>query len=284
MIVGAKGSFSLNYHNYFPVIYLYIHIYISVMLSLSGQKSLWKNSKGGIRMKEKNFAIILGISLIISSVIGGLFFYHSRQQTKTIKVTGAATQSLSSDIVKWRVSIAKTVDLNGLKEGYKLINNDLNTFLSTLEANGIKKDEVTINPIYTNQNYNQQGNVSGYTLVQNIFIISKDLDQLEKLALNPWTFTDQGIFLQSSNLEYYISNIDQVKRDLLADATKDAKQRAEEIVKSSGDVIKNIMTARAGVFQITEPYSTEVMDYGIYNTSTREKDITVTVHVTFSLE
>ena len=110
------------------------------------------------------------------------------------------------------------------------------------------------------------------------------VDQLEKLALNPWTFTDQGIFLQSSNLEYYISNIDQVKRDLLADATKDAKQRAEEIVKSSGDVIKNIMTARAGVFQITEPYSTEVMDYGIYNTSTREKDITVTVHVTFSLE
>lgn len=254
------------------------------MLSLRGQKSLGKTLKGGMRMKEKNFAIILGISLIISSVIGGLFFYHSRQQTKTIKVTGAATQSLSSDIVKWRVSIAKTVDLNGLKEGYKLINNDLNTFLSTLEANGIKKDEVTINPIYTNQNYNQQGNVSGYTLVQNIFIISKDLDQLEKLALNPWTFTDQGIFLQSSNLEYYISNIDQVKRDLLADATKDAKQRAEEIVKSSGDVIKNIMTARAGVFQITEPYSTEVMDYGIYNTSTREKDITVTVHVTFSLE
>ena len=43
------------------------------------------------------------------------------------------------------------------------------------------------------------------------------------------------------------------------------------------------MAARAGVFQITEPYSTEVSDYGVHNTSTRVKEITVTVHATFLL-
>jgi hypothetical protein len=35
--------------------------------------------------------------------------------------------------------------------------------------------------------------------------------------------------------------------------------------------------------QITEPYSTEVSDYGIYSTSTREKNITVTVSVSFTI-
>ena len=43
-------------------------------------------------------------------------------------------------------------------------------------------------------------------------------------------------------------------------------------------------TARAGVFQITEPYSTEVSGMGMYNTSTRRKEITVTVHASFALD
>ena len=38
-----------------------------------------------------------------------------------------------------------------------------------------------------------------------------------------------------------------------------------------------------GVFQITEPYSTDVSDYGYYNTDTRTKSISVTVTTKFRL-
>ena len=75
-----------------------------------------------------------------------------------------------------------------------------------------------------------------------------------------------------------------IKRELLAEATKDARKRAEEIAANSEATIDKINSARSGVFQITEPYSTEVSDYGIYSTSTRIKDITVTVHVSFTLK
>jgi hypothetical protein len=37
------------------------------------------------------------------------------------------------------------------------------------------------------------------------------------------------------------------------------------------------------VFQITEPYSTEVSGFGVHNTATRQKEITVTVHASFAL-
>ena len=76
----------------------------------------------------------------------------------------------------------------------------------------------------------------------------------------------------------------EIKRELLAEATSDARRRAAEIARSSGDRIAKIESARVGVFQITEPYSTEVSDYGIYSTATKEKDITVTVSVVFSLK
>jgi uncharacterized protein len=38
-----------------------------------------------------------------------------------------------------------------------------------------------------------------------------------------------------------------------------------------------------GVFQVTSPNSTQVSDYGEYDTSTLEKDVTAVVNVTFSL-
>jgi len=38
-----------------------------------------------------------------------------------------------------------------------------------------------------------------------------------------------------------------------------------------------------GVFQITEPYSMEVSDYGVHNISTWAKDITVTENASFVL-
>jgi hypothetical protein len=41
---------------------------------------------------------------------------------------------------------------------------------------------------------------------------------------------------------------------------------------------------RVGVFQITPRFSTEVADYGINDTSSRDKDITAVVRVTFALE
>ena len=120
--------------------------------------------------------------------------------------------------------------------------------------------------------------------MQSYYLISRDLVTIESLALNPGVLSDQSLIIQSSNLEYYSSKLNEIKRALLFAATSDARGRAEEIAKSTGDRIDNIESARTGVFQITEPYSTEVSDYGIYNTSTKEKDITVTVNVVFTLK
>jgi len=45
-----------------------------------------------------------------------------------------------------------------------------------------------------------------------------------------------------------------------------------------------LISACAGVFQITEPYSTEVAGYGMYNTSSARKNIKVTVSAEFILK
>lgn len=235
-------------------------------------------------MKKLSNGAILGLSLIISAIIFGLFFYSSRAPEKSIRTVGAATESIDSDVIKWRVTIARNADQNGLKEAYNLIRDDLAAFKKLLTEQGIDTKQMGVQPVMTNQNYNSQGVVTGYSITQSFYLISKELKKVEDLALNPGIFTDRGLLVQFSNLEYYNSKLDQVKRELLAKATLDAKLRATEIAKGTGDKIAKIQSARVGVFQITEPYSTEVSDYGVHNTSTKKKEITVTVHVVFGLK
>jgi uncharacterized protein len=44
-----------------------------------------------------------------------------------------------------------------------------------------------------------------------------------------------------------------------------------------------VRSARLGAYQVTPRNSTEVSDYGINDTSSREKDVTAVVSVTFAV-
>jgi hypothetical protein len=70
---------------------------------------------------------------------------------------------------------------------------------------------------------------------------------------------------------------------MVAAATKDAKARAEAIAQSTDTEVGTVRAAKTGVFQITSRNSTDVSDYGIYDTSSVDKDITAVVSVTFSI-
>ena len=67
-------------------------------------------------------------------------------------------------------------------------------------------------------------------------------------------------------------------------AAKDAKERAERIAQSTGNSIGAVRSAKMGVLQITAADSTDVSDYGVYDTSTIEKDMTAVVNVSFAVD
>jgi hypothetical protein len=228
-------------------------------------------------------AIILGISFVVGAAVFGNYFYRSRAQGNTIRVVGAATKRYDSDIVKWRISVGRQTGLGDASAGYSDTRKAFEGLMAELKGAGISDKDVSVQPINRNPTYDNSGNHTGYNFNQSVYVISSDLATIEKLALNPDEMFQKGVALQSSSLEYYFSKLPDIKKELLAEATRDAKQRAVEIAKNSGSGIGSMRSARAGIFQITEPYSTEVSDYGIYNTSTRQKDVTVTVTAEFGV-
>ena len=199
-------------------------------------------------------------------------------------MVGAATQRFESDMVKWRVTLSQTTGLNNLRDGYRHLRKDIELLTDLLASAGIDSTKVSIQPISSYPNYDREGQVSGNTLQQSVFVITTDINAIEGIALNPEALIEQGVVLQSSRLEYFYSDMATIKTNLLAAATEDARRRAQKIVENSGVSLGAVTQLRTGVFQIREPFSNEISDYGMYNTETREKDITVTVHASFAIE
>jgi hypothetical protein len=233
---------------------------------------------------KTNHAFLIGASLVLASLIFGIFFYGARMSDNTIAVVGTATKRFDSDIVKWRISLARNLSPTEVSGGYNLIQKDLQSLKKTLLEKGLGDSDITIQPINTSPFYDREGRVSGYMLQQGVFVITSKMNVVEELALNPVSLTDKGAFLQNSNLEYFYSKLSDIKLALLAEATADARRRAEEIARNSHVSLGNVTSLRSGVFQINEPFSAEVSDYGMYNTQTKQKDITVTVRASFKIE
>ena len=84
--------------------------------------------------------------------------------------------------------------------------------------------------------------------------------------------------------EYTYTKLDELKIEMLAKASENAKERAASMVKATGNKIGFMRSARMGVFQITPISSTEVSDWGVNDTSSLEKKVTAVVSASFAIE
>jgi len=231
---------------------------------------------------DKKSSLILAIGFIISAFILGAFFVSARNE-QSIRVVGQGVKSVTSDLIKWNMTINKTTNVAYRSEGPSWIQEDLNKVKKYLANNGIEEKDILVEPVSSYANYGNNG-ITGYSFSQRIEVRSNDIEKIEKLALDNKALAKQDIYLQYSDLEYFVSNLAELKAEMLALATADAKTRALEIAKSSGNKVCGLLSARSGVFQIRKPLSTDVSDYGIYNTSSKEKEIAVTVTATFKIK
>lgn len=227
-------------------------------------------------------ASILAIGIIIAAFVWGAFFISARNE-QSIRVVGQGVKTVTSDLIKWNITINRDTNVASKSEGPSWIQEDLNKIKKYLTSNGIEEKDILVDPVSSYANYGNNG-VTGYSFSQRIEVKSGDIEKIEKLALDNKALAKQDIYLQYSDLEYFVSNLAELKAEMLALATVDAKARAEEIAKSSGNKICGLLSAKTGVFQIRKPLSMDISDYGIYNTSSKEKEIAVTVNATFKIK
>ncbi len=90
--------------------------------------------------------------------------------------------------------------------------------------------------------------------------------------------------LVSGGISFLYTKTGEAKVAMMAEATKDARTRAEQIAAQGGRKLKELRTARMGVVQINPIYSSATSWEGNNDTSSAEKTITATITASFSLQ
>jgi len=233
-------------------------------------------------------AFLVGIAIVVSAFVMSGAVKYVKKANDVISVTGSARKPISSDFAVWRGNISsQSSDLQSAYRDLKIYRSRLEKFFSESSIPEGLYSFGSINT-WTMQEYNergvQTGRILGYRLTLGFEIGSEDIDMVEGVFGKASDLIDEGVPVESRPIEYVVTRLADYRISMLAEATSDAKQRAEVIAESAGCDVGAVRNVKMGVFQVTRRNSIEVSDYGIYDTSTRDKDIMAVVRVSFAVE
>jgi hypothetical protein len=242
--------------------------------------------------KNYTFPAIIAIALLLAAfILAGAYTYKYKDKSR-VMVTGKAEKDFVSDLIVWRGDYSRiSMDL---KESYSSLKKDELAIRSYLIKKGIKDNEVVFSAVNINKLYNPQydnngrlisNNFGGYSLTQNVKVESTNIDQVEKISREITELIQSGIELNSAAPSYYYTKMSELKIDLLAKASKDAKDRSQSIAENAGSSLGDLKYANMGVFQITGKNSNEDFSYGgAFNTSSKNKTASITIRTEYAVK
>ena len=206
---------------------------------------------------------------------------------RVIEVTGSARRNVQSDLVIWRASFStEAATLLDAQEHLKADRAKVETWL---DAKGIKQRQVKPVRIReltaTTKGGDEEGAPRrvGYRLTQDLEIQSDQVARIPQLASESTDLLEQGVAFLSDGFSFIYSKANEAKVEMMAEATKDARARAEQIATQGGRAIKELRSAHMGVIQINPLHSGAASWDGNNDTTSAEKTITATVNASFSL-
>lgn len=230
-------------------------------------------------------AFILGLALVLTGIVATAGFYNVKALSDVVSVTGSAEKQITSDVVKWTMQITHSTGLTDIQQGNAAMQGDLATLRAYLKKQGVEEAWVTVSPVTveTLYDYSRGGAPSGYTLRQTVTVEASDIATVKTASEEAGDLIGQGALVSTLSVEYFYSKLADLKQEILAAATADARARAQKIVESAGGKLGRLRSASMGVLQVTAVNSVEVSDYGAYDTSALEKKVTAVVRASFGL-
>jgi uncharacterized protein len=216
---------------------------------------------------------------------------------RSIAVTGSAKKRIKSDYAEWTATVV-TEDKDRTA-AYRTLHAQMEATIANLKAQGLTDAEIrtqsasfselheteTITkgtpakPIIT-----QRDIMVGWRTTQSVTVASENVALVEKVSREVTSLLEQGITITSESPSYFYTKLSELKIEMLAAASKDARTRAENMIRSAGGAgLGKLRAADMGVINVNPANSTETSWDGNNDTTSLDKDIISVVHATYAL-
>ena len=249
--------------------------------------------------------IAFSIAMVWSiSILAGTWkSVRVKPEVRTIKVIGSAKKRIISDLIEWSASIeARAPDRTA---AYKLLREHTEKAVAFLQAQGIKAAEIQPSSATFEEEFDTVEEVKqvpgpnnttvpmkaekkvfkGFVTRQAITVRSSDVARVEKASREITGLLEQGVSIASDAPSYFYTKLGELKVEMLAAAGKDARARADNILRSTGGAeIKKLRSTNMGIINVNPANSTETNAEGNNDHTSFEKDIITIVRAEYELE
>lgn len=230
---------------------------------------------------------LAGSAAIVASTLTRL------NDSNAINVTGSARRNVRSDLIIWRARIS--ADAPTLLEAQQSLQTDLAKVTSFLQLRNITDlalapvqiQEITAKRKQKSDDDDEAQFVTvrlGYRLTQWLEIRSAEVERVPRLAADTGALLEQGVAFVSEGFQFIYTKAGEAKVEMMAEATKDARARAEQIAAQGNRRVDGLRNAKVGVIQINPLHSNATSWDGNNDTSSLEKTILATVTASFAMK
>ena len=209
----------------------------------------------------KNISL-LSIAIIALSIGLAGFFIGNMHKTgiaysRTVQVKGLSEREVPADLAVWPIEITLTGnDLLDLKGHMESQNDQLKDFF---DSQGFSDGEFTRGSTTIQDTkadpYNTQYREFRYIMKGEFTIRTSDISKLKKALSESIELISEGVLISSKNtwqpVEYIFSGLNDLKPVMIEEATINARKVAEKFAQDSDSEVGKIMSARQGLFSIS---------------------------------
>ena len=183
-------------------------------------------------------ALILGLGLLGAGFLVGRGFELGRAADRFVTVKGLAETFVKADLAVWPLRITATgTDLARIQDQIDADLGTITRFLTGhgIEAGAIQPQRVEVTDLLAQPYRPERVDENRFIIAQTVIVRTEQVDRVAELNRQTGELVKQGVVLaDTGGPTYLFTKLNDIKPQMLAEATRNARQAAEQFAADFG--------------------------------------------------
>ncbi|MCY7271884.1 MAG: SIMPL domain-containing protein [Sphingomonas bacterium] len=209
-------------------------------------------------MIQGNRAILLGsvgifsAALVASGYLLGDGLRRAKSAERSISVRGVSERDVTADLATWTISFSQEgPELGAVNARVEQQSAAVRRFFATsgFKSSDISDSGVSFSRTHVNNDEGQRVETR-VTVTRSVQLRTAEVMKVRSAQQRLPALLRDGVELDGSNLSFNFTGLNQLKPEMIAEATKRARGSAEQFARDSGAHVGSIRTASQGYFSV----------------------------------
>ncbi len=219
-------------------------------------------------------AALVAAGLIVGGYALGDGLKRAHRADRAVTVRGLAERDVTADLATWTISYSSTAE--DLATAQTNVDQDTTQIRAFFKELGFPAEALM--PTGVNVSQYKDNGIPNFTVRQRVTLRTHDIKRAEAAVKRQFDLVRRGVILEEgSGMAYTFTRLNDIKPEMVAEATKDARAAAEQFAKDSGTQVGAIKSATQGYFSIEARDGDSGGSWGVSDTPYKKVRVVTTV-------